>query len=546
MQTVNFPCPSCNNLMAVGLNLLGRSVRCPHCKTVVVAPRTPDGTASLPANAPPPAPPPGPSVSIAPHAPTISMPPAVSPPAPPAPEPPLPTFSLPAPPREAYDSIFGDAHEEDLFGEHRKQVPELPAAPPRPPEPPPFVPAPAPAPAPYMPPPAPAPAVFAPQAPPPAPFLPPPEPPAPAADPFAFGVAGGVAPTVYEPPAPFAPPPAPPPAPYAPPATVPFAPAAANPFAPPSTGFTPPSPAWPAVAAPPPAPEPYAPPAPAAPPAAPRRRPAPAPINSGQMALVALMFLVPYAFLATGLIGWLMFQRSRMPSWYEALPDVNREYPASRRGPVTPKSGVSFLPKVDLPLPEFLRTGLGQTLEVGQLAVTPEKIELRPVTAFQVPRGGGEPETKESKGLHLVLTLRLKNISQDVYFCPTDPAFNRSPRNGNDPVYTGVQVPGKAFFAGGPFSWPVSGRVERLYFEGQEDDGHELAPGEERTALIVAAGNSQYKGFTDTVASAGAPMLWRVHLRRGLLPVRGEEIPVTAVVGVRFTSSDIIRRAAKG
>jgi DNA-directed RNA polymerase subunit RPC12/RpoP len=38
MQTVNFNCSSCAKTMAVGLNLLGRNVRCPHCKQVIQAP----------------------------------------------------------------------------------------------------------------------------------------------------------------------------------------------------------------------------------------------------------------------------------------------------------------------------------------------------------------------------------------------------------------------------------------------------------------------------------------------------------------------------
>ena len=46
MQTVNFQCGSCNNLMAVGAEYLGRQVRCPHCQAVVVAP------AAAPAPAP--------------------------------------------------------------------------------------------------------------------------------------------------------------------------------------------------------------------------------------------------------------------------------------------------------------------------------------------------------------------------------------------------------------------------------------------------------------------------------------------------------------
>ena len=38
MQTVNFQCGSCNNLMGVSSEFLGRQVRCPHCQAVVVAP----------------------------------------------------------------------------------------------------------------------------------------------------------------------------------------------------------------------------------------------------------------------------------------------------------------------------------------------------------------------------------------------------------------------------------------------------------------------------------------------------------------------------
>lgn len=51
MQTVNFPCGHCGNLMGVGSEFLGQPVRCPHCQQVVVAPPT---APSVPA--PPPAP----------------------------------------------------------------------------------------------------------------------------------------------------------------------------------------------------------------------------------------------------------------------------------------------------------------------------------------------------------------------------------------------------------------------------------------------------------------------------------------------------------
>src|SRR5262245_20551408 len=87
-QTVNFNCPHCGNLMAVGTNLLGRNVRCPHCKQVVRAPAT--------AGEPP----------------TVQQPAPQAPPLTPAPP---PQFKVPRP-TEHYESIFGERHDEDVFG----------------------------------------------------------------------------------------------------------------------------------------------------------------------------------------------------------------------------------------------------------------------------------------------------------------------------------------------------------------------------------------------------------------------------------------------
>src|SRR4051812_35528807 len=86
MQTLNFNCSFCNKLMAVGMNLLGRNVRCPHCKQVVQAPATP--------NAPP--------KTVAPPALQTNSPPA-------------PTSQAPPPQREGQESIFGEATSDDLF-----------------------------------------------------------------------------------------------------------------------------------------------------------------------------------------------------------------------------------------------------------------------------------------------------------------------------------------------------------------------------------------------------------------------------------------------
>ena len=98
--TVNFHCPHCGNLMAVGTNLLGRNVRCPHCKQVVRAPAAAGDAAAVPGPAP--------------QAPPLT-------PAPP------PQFQVPAP-GEHHESIFGERHDEDLFGSEPLK-PRLPTEP---------------------------------------------------------------------------------------------------------------------------------------------------------------------------------------------------------------------------------------------------------------------------------------------------------------------------------------------------------------------------------------------------------------------------------
>ena len=53
MQTVNFRCGHCNNLMAVSHDYLGQQVRCPTCQNVVLAPSSAPSPATAPAPTPP-------------------------------------------------------------------------------------------------------------------------------------------------------------------------------------------------------------------------------------------------------------------------------------------------------------------------------------------------------------------------------------------------------------------------------------------------------------------------------------------------------------
>ena len=89
MPTVNFQCGHCRNTMAVDSAYLGKQVRCPHCKQVVVAPaQTPVSAGQRP----------------------------------------------PVPIKDEQDSIFGEHIDEDLFGGSPKPNVTMPPAPPPPPK----------------------------------------------------------------------------------------------------------------------------------------------------------------------------------------------------------------------------------------------------------------------------------------------------------------------------------------------------------------------------------------------------------------------------
>ncbi|HEY1191165.1 MAG TPA: hypothetical protein VGE74_26255, partial [Gemmata sp.] len=125
--------------MGVPAELLGRQVRCPHCKQVVVAP-TNVGPAPAPANLPPspavvnlpPIPAPAPVPVAPPPAPVAVAPPP--PPPPPEPEPELRPFNIPAK-TEGADSILSEPNESDdeVFGSHPgTRMPPLPPPDPKP------------------------------------------------------------------------------------------------------------------------------------------------------------------------------------------------------------------------------------------------------------------------------------------------------------------------------------------------------------------------------------------------------------------------------
>jgi hypothetical protein len=452
--------------MAVGDDLLGQPVRCPHCQQVVHAPSAPAAVAAMP---PPEAPAP---------AGTIEPPPIVD-----------LAFTLP----KDEDSIFGPTpiFTDDLFGEiSERPTVEIPMDAPWPP-----ASAHAEAPIPDEVETLPLPPAAADLA-----FVVPPDPEAPP---------DGQAPAVWQEPwrAPLAP--------VATGALGTEQPAEADEF----LGAA--AEALPSAEAP------------------PSYQPATRPAGGNFAGLTLLIFLIPYAIFVTLAAAYLYFQLKRLPDPLELLPDQPGDNPgATHKGPTVSER---FPP--DRRLPARLHVPLGQTIDIGDLRVTPLKIEQRRVV-FCSEGAGTTPEPSQDDAL--VLTLRLKNISRDVYFVPTDAAFSSRWKEG-DPVtsrpYTFLEVGAKRFY-GGPFRWKPRGQSEgyrdpdpREYIQGQENDGKVLKPGQERLAVLCT--DPEQQAIIAAVKRSSGRLVWRVQLRRGLVSTGDREVAVAAVIGVDFRAADV-------
>ena len=444
MQTVNFNCPHCGNLMAVGTNLLARNVRCPHCKQVVRAPAA-AGEPPLQAPVPTPAPPPI-----------------------------TPMFNVPKP-TEHHESIFGEVHDEDLFGtEHAK-----PTVPPERPQSPPVqmdetVQMPLPQPV----------------------YVPPPGPTSPTADTLTFEGSN-----------------------------LPGSDFSSLPNQVPERRFserTPPSEERPVY----------------------RGRP----IREEAAGTPAFAWiLLAYSAVITIAAGFFAYQyfagdaKSEHP--YKAMPDVLRQYDPAK------KTQVSFngLPDPKLDIPDNLRVKLGDEITVGDLLVQPKSIEKQKLVA--TTKYVSEPDKSRRVGESLVMTMRVKNLSNDTTFYPNDPAFQRAiDTNQALTPYTALQIHRTFYY--GTFRWPPDTGVTEEFFEGQETDREPLKPGAERETWITAApagvrtsGSLNLLRTLDDQKPEQA-MLWRVQLRRGLMKMKSDasqdiDVSTTCVIGVEFKKDQI-------
>src|SRR5437016_13554282 len=163
-----------------------------------------------------------------------------------------------------------------------------------------------------------------------------------------------------------------------------------------------------------------------------------------------IIFLIPYAIFVTGVAAYfylrMLDMQQRAPHPLEYLRDSG-ENPPAKRGSSSVFESISPDPN----LPPKLQVALGQSLTIGDLQIQPLKIERRKLTICSENRN---LRPQESAHDALVLTLRLRNTSNDVFFTPTDPVFDRQWKEeyGSGRPYTLLEMGGNKFF-GGPIQW---------------------------------------------------------------------------------------------
>jgi hypothetical protein len=291
------------------------------------------------------------------------------------------------------------------------------------------------------------------------------------------------------------------------------------------------------------------------------------------LSMFVLVSWACYTLGVTVLLGsvivWIVLNQEKLkrsPDIFDRMPDLEGDSPGVKK--VSSGTYIRYKPfpdgrrpdtyggkTVTRPLPERLLVDLGQKIEIGDLEVTPLKVERKRKGELQMfLEGYKDPAPVDYDAL--VLTLRIRNISTDNAFAPLDNYFDRRWKDGEGRPPLTVLVAGERRFFGGPARWfsreSKSARRSRgpeflrQWIEGRKDEPQVLEPGKEMVTCVASNGEDRdvaryLFGAQDGGKRAQAysgPLLWRVHLRRGLIGWRGKEVPATAVIGVRFTDKD--------
>ncbi len=198
-------------------------------------------------------------------------------------------------------------------------------------------------------------------------------------------------------------------------------------------------------------------------------------------------------------------------------------------------------------VPENLRAKLSEPIKVGDLEVVPLRVEVRRTTRYRKLAGQPPGERKLDQPL-LMLYLKIKNNSEDVYLCPTDPAFARRRVSTPDILpFTGLafgENKEKRFVPGGAFLWPDNDFEFEIVEVMLGDDVKSPFPRSGCTYIITAdMDNTTIKKELENARQKKLPIVWQVQLRRGLETVKDgsgnqRDISLSSVIGVMLTGDD--------
>jgi phage FluMu protein Com len=247
----------------------------------------------------------------------------------------------------------------------------------------------------------------------------------------------------------------------------------------------------------------------------------------GMTIFISLVFLplLLYAVLVT-ILAVMFYQRanSGQQDPRQFLPDVEGDHPGFKR-----PNKQSLLPESYYtdPLPSNLRVALGGTLPVGDLEVSPQRVEWAKV---HISLGNTGPFEVDNPAL--VLHLKLRNVSPEVTFYPVDAYFNRQWSGGEGEKPLTLVEAGPARYFGGPARWRAR---EPEVIEGTNCD-KALGPGESGEYVVCT---NCYDEESRKLSRYSGPLLWRVQVRRGRVRYEDKDLSATAVIGVEFTDKDV-------
>ena len=224
---------------------------------------------------------------------------------------------------------------------------------------------------------------------------------------------------------------------------------------------------------------------------------------------LSTLLLASYASAVTFGLIWVLWSGRRLKETVEpepapvldARPDPGRRSQNARKIVPPPPIAAEHL------------TGLGKTIRLGVIEVTPLGVSSGPVT---LTREFNRQQRKSGGDDALNLLLRFKNTSTETLLAPMDEAFLRV-RPGSDPEsYIDTQQEGASiplYALAVESEWSIAGQ-----------DFRELRPGESFETRVTSA--------PDALDKLTSEMTWRIRLRTG--------INHTDDLGVRFHKDDVV------